>query len=87
MGIFSFTGEVLEVTNQKGLKVFHLVFGSRGPVAVKHGMRLLGTRRGSGIASSHLGTGRDRSHLLAKRYVVIHWAFLLVWTQSVGMIE
>lgn len=80
MGIFTFTGKVLEVTNQKGLKVFHLVFGSRGPVAVKHSIHSLGPRRGSGVASSHLTTGRDLFCLLAKCYVVIHWAFLLVWT-------
>ena len=87
MGIFTFTGEVLEVTNQKGLEVFHLVFGCRGPVAVKHRIHSLGTRRGSDVASSRLSTGRDLCCLLAKCYVVIHWAFLLVWTWRVEMIE
>lgn len=40
MGIFTFTAKVLEVTNQEGLKVFHLV-------PLKHKIHSLDTRRGS----------------------------------------
>lgn len=46
MGIFSFTGEVLEVTNQEGLQVFHVV-------PLKHRRHPLDTRTGSDVPSQY----------------------------------
>lgn len=46
MVIFAFAGEVLEVTNQEGLKVFHLVL-------LKHRMHSLDMRTDSHVPSQY----------------------------------